>query len=371
MSEQKQSPETSGGGLSRRGFLGAATATAAGLVVAQRWVKPTPGWAQGSMPNSKFGNVQIGSITYSFRSMPGANDPYQILSYLVGAGLSSTELMGEPIMRFLGAPTAPAGVGGGGGGGGQGQATLTPEQQRARTAYQAELNRFYASPDMTKVAALKKLFNDAGVSIHMTKLNAGTPEAAAFAFQVAKALGAKGNSAELSEDAAKLQGPIAQRYGVVANMHNHAQPGEANFPGFAAYLAMSPGVVLNLDVGHYYGSTGKNPVAEIRQFNQRIGSMHLKDKTSPAEGNQNMPWGYGGTPLAEILRTVNRERYNINADIELEYAIPEGSNAVKEVARCLEYCREALTRPVPTPQQRAPAAAPAGATGAPTSAPRP
>jgi len=341
------------------------------------WAKPsyaagfahTPGYVQATGPNSKFGNVQIGAITYSFRSMPGANDPEQILSYLVGAGISSTELMGEPILRFLGAPAVP------GGGGGQGAANQDPaaqaEMQRQRAAATAELNRWMASPPMEKVAALKKLFNDAGVGIHMTKLNAGTPEAAAFAFQVARALGARGNSAEIGEQAARMQGPIAQRYGVVANLHNHAQPGEANFPGFAAYLAMSPGVVLNLDVGHYYGSTGKNPVAEIRQYNQRIGSMHLKDKTSPAEGNQNMPWGFGGTPLAEVLRTVNRERYNINADIELEYNIPETSNAVKEVAKCLEFCREALTRPVPVPQQRPPATVPgATSSNAPIAAPR-
>ena len=30
------------------------------------------------------------------------------------------------------------------------------------------------------------------------------------------------------------------------------------------------------------------------------------------------------------------------ADIELEYKIPEGSNAVAEVKKCVEFCRESL-----------------------------
>jgi len=30
------------------------------------------------------------------------------------------------------------------------------------------------------------------------------------------------------------------------------------------------------------------------------------------------------------------------ATIELEYQIPQGSDSVKEVAKCFQYCREAL-----------------------------
>jgi sugar phosphate isomerase/epimerase len=354
--------------VSRRGFLTTAAVATAGLAVAPSSYAAgfarTPGYVQASGPNSRFGNVQIGTITYSFRSMPGANDPEQVLSYIVAAGLSSTELMGEPILRFLGAPTTTAPNPN------QINQMTDPAQreaaQRQRAAYDTELNRFFASPDMNRVAELKKLFNDAGVNIHLTKLNANTPEAAEFAFRVARALGARGNSAEVGEDAARVQGPIAQRHGVVTAMHNHAQPGNPNFVGFDRILAASPGVALNLDVGHYYGSTGRSPIPEIRRLNQRIVSFHLKDKTSPEEGDQNMPWGLGGTPLPEVLRLVNRENYSINGDIELEYEIPEGSNAVKEVARCLEYCREVLSRPVPTP--RGPGAMPAAPT---TAAPRP
>ena len=43
----------------------------------------------------------------------------------------------------------------------------------------------------------------------------------------------------------------------------------------------------------------------------------------------------GDTPIGQILGLMSKERYSFPATIELEYKIPEGSDAVKEVARCL------------------------------------
>jgi hypothetical protein len=39
---------------------------------------------------------------------------------------------------------------------------------------------------------------------------------------------------------------------------------------------------------------------------------------------------------------VQKNKWTMPATIEQEYAIPEGSDAVKEVAKCLEFCRKAL-----------------------------
>ena len=36
------------------------------------------------------------------------------------------------------------------------------------------------------------------------------------------------------------------------------------------------------------------------------------------------------------------EKYTFMATIELEYPIPEGSNAVQEVQNCVDYCKNAL-----------------------------
>src|SRR5437016_13876511 len=68
-------------------------------------------------PNSKFDGVQVGAITYSYRSMPGANDAVAMLGYIVDSGISSIELMGPVAEIYAG---TPAGAGRGGGGGGRG-----------------------------------------------------------------------------------------------------------------------------------------------------------------------------------------------------------------------------------------------------------
>src|SRR4051812_50015633 len=63
-------------------------------------------------PNSMINGVQIGAITYSYRSMPDQSAE-ATLKYVVDSGISAIELMGGPAESFAGAPTA-AGRGGGG-----------------------------------------------------------------------------------------------------------------------------------------------------------------------------------------------------------------------------------------------------------------
>jgi len=39
---------------------------------------------------------------------------------------------------------------------------------------------------------------------------------------------------------------------------------------------------------------------------------------------------------------MRKNKWKFPASIELEYTIPAGSDAVKEVGKCVEYCRAAL-----------------------------
>ena len=70
--------------------------------------------------------------------------------------------------------------------------------------------------------------------------------------------------------------------------------------------------------------------------------MHIKDRTTAANGASNLVWGKGDTPIKEILLLMKTKKYKFPATIELEYDIPEGSNAVKEVAKCIEYAKKIL-----------------------------
>src|ERR1700730_1992024 len=111
-------------------------------------------------PNSKFDGVQVGAITYSYRSMPGANDAPALLKYIVDSNVSGIELRGPAAEIYAGSPAA-AGRGPGGGGGqgrgrgpggpgGGGRQPLTPEQQAAQQARAAELKKWRLSVSMDK-----------------------------------------------------------------------------------------------------------------------------------------------------------------------------------------------------------------------------
>src|SRR5262245_66609647 len=54
-------------------------------------------------PNSVINGVQIGTITYSYRSMPDQSAE-ATLRYIVDSGISAIELMNGPAESYAGAP---------------------------------------------------------------------------------------------------------------------------------------------------------------------------------------------------------------------------------------------------------------------------
>lgn len=273
-------------------------------------------------PGSSFNGVQIGAITYSWRGMPSSAE--DVLRYCRETGISSIELMGDVAEAFAGIPPLHA----------------WPEEEARKRQREWRL-----SVPMEKYMDLWKMFNDSGVQIHIVKFSPAqwSDEEIDYAFNAARAMGAKGVSNEIGHEACIRLGRFAEKHDMFAIFHNHGQPGDPDF-NFEEFLAYSPKNMLNFDVGHYFGATGKHPNDIIGKLHHRIFSIHLKDKTArdadPADTN--MPWGEGDTPIADILTLIRDNQWPIHCDIELEYEIPEGSDAVKETARCVEYCREIL-----------------------------
>jgi sugar phosphate isomerase/epimerase len=241
-----------------------------------------------------------------------------ILNYVVQSGLSSVELMGEPVEQFAGIPQVK-----------------DPEVIR----------QWRESVPMDKFKAVRKMFNAKGVKIDILKLgnHKWTDGEIDYAFNVCKALGARGITMEISEEAGMRMAPFAEKHNLYVIFHNHLQPGNPDF-SFDKVLAYGPKLMLNLDAGHYFGATGLDPNQLIERLHNRIASIHIKDKTGPkaSDPNKNKPFGQGETPVVEILRLIKEKKWPITCDIELEYPIPEGSDAVKEVVKCVDYCRKAL-----------------------------
>jgi sugar phosphate isomerase/epimerase len=288
--------------------------------------------------NSKYGGVQIGAITYSFRDIREVD---AVLQACVDAGLSSVELMGTGVEAYLGAPQNPLSW--------REVRKLdeqTDEKKEAFAKYQEDIKTWrYADGTMEQYAKLKQKFNDAGVEIHIYKWIAGmSDEDLDYSFKVAKALGAIGITTEIGEENCTKVGAAAERAGMLAIFHNHYQYAEEGFD-VDKLLAMNPANRLNFDIGHYLGSTGKDPVAFIEKYHEQIASIHVKDKTAkdnPVKGNENKPFGQGETPVNEVLQLIRANNWPIYCDIELEYKIPQDSNSVKETGICREYCKKAL-----------------------------
>jgi sugar phosphate isomerase/epimerase len=336
--------------ISRRGFMGGAAAIAASTIMSRYALSSAAGMGM-SKPNSNFNGVQIGAITYSFRGMPGSAE--DLLKYLLRCGLSSVELMGDAAEQFAGMPRGagrgprPGGPGPGGPGpGGRrpgGRREMTDEQREALRKAQEDQLKWRLSVSMEKYKALRKLYNDAGVEIHIVKFgNIGdgnmTDGEIEYYFNVAKALGAKGITRELSEEAARRLGPIADEHKIIIGFHNHTQLKPTTYDG--PVLSYGKYLGINLDTGHYVAGTNESPIPLIQKHHDRILSLHIKDRK--VNNGPNMPFGQGDTPVALILQLMKREGWKFPADIELEYRIPEGSDAVAEVIKCVQFCRESL-----------------------------
>ncbi len=340
-------------------------------------------------PNSLIDGVQIGTITYSYRSMLDQSAE-ATLKYIVDSGISGIELMGGPVESFAGAPTpsgsrrwwrwtwcvalvvpaaglradappmtgswngqpcavpTPAGAGGpgGGGGGGRGRGETTPEQRAAQQEQADKLKAWRTSVSMDPFKKLRQMYNDAGVTIYAWKqLSTNmSDEEYEYIFNVAEALGCTHTTLELPTDAAALKrlGDFAMKKKIYAAYHTHAQ---GNMTAFDQAFALSKGNMANVDFGHWVaaGNVGGTPMQFLEKHHDRISSFHLKDRTTPANCALNLAWGTGETPIKPILQLVKKNKWKMPASVELEYDIPEGSDAVKEVKKCVDYCRTALT----------------------------
>jgi sugar phosphate isomerase/epimerase len=325
--------------ISRRKFLNAAASVAALSAIPFNY--GFKNFTAGTQkPNSNFGGVQIGAITYSWRSMP--QSPQDIIRYCQMAGISTLELMGDVAENYLGLPPTPPRP--------PRNTTQTTDEKKAYDAALAEAKeaqrKWRINLPMQKYTELRKLFNDAGIDIHIVKFSPAdwTDEEIDYAFSAAKAMGAKGVTNEIGDEACQRLAPFAERYDMYAIFHQHMQPAQPGW-NFDKFLAYSPAIMLNFDAGHYFGCTGKNPVELIKRLHSRIFSIHMKDKTGPnsTPPNTNQVWGKGEMPIADVLLLLKKEKWPVYVDVELEYEVPKDSDAAKEVAKCVEYAKRILT----------------------------
>jgi sugar phosphate isomerase/epimerase len=224
---------------------------------------------------------------------------------------------------------------------------LTPEQEAAMRTRAEELRKWRLSASMDKFKALRKKYEDAGVTIDIVKFNlnaAMTDDEIDYCFQVAKALGSRHITCEPPVSQTRRIGQFAEKQKLMVGYHGHS-----NITGVEAFgrpgsweqaFFYSKYNGANIDVGHFTAGNSFSPAAFIKQYHDRITNLHLKDRKK--DQGPNMPWGQGDTEIKEILQLMKREKYDFMGTIELEYPIPQGSDTMAELAKCVRYCKDAL-----------------------------
>ena len=320
-------------------------------------------------PSSTWAGVQVGmNVPYNFgtRTTMSAED---VLEKCIQLGVGTVELRAQPIEKSLGLPPnlvlGPSpmdseaartrvgfvpGVSKGGGSNADGGAVRdsasvgrppqTPEQLAAYKASADELRKWRLSLPMSKAKDLRKKYEDGGVAIEIVKFDglANLPDDELdYSFTLAKALGARAISGELSIPAFERLGRAADRNRMFIGLHGHV----AVTPSIWEQ-AFNYGKFLgaNVDIGHFVAGNNTSPLPFIKQYHERVTHIHVKDRRM--HNGPNVPFGQGDTPIKEILQAIRDNKWPIPAIIEFEIPLPPGADRTPELLKCMDYCKQVL-----------------------------
>ena len=280
-------------------------------------------------PDSKVAGVQIGlNVPYSFGNLQ--MDGPEILERCIRLGVSGLELRTQPVEAFLGAPGHLVGA-----------KALVAAAAGAQSV-DDQMRRWRLSAPTGRIPEFRRTYESAGVLIEIVKVDGifkMSDEELDYVFELAKALGARAVSTEISKDESDLKrlGGFGERHSLWVAYHGHTAVAPAHWE---RAFALSPRNAANVDIGHFIAGNNYSPVPFIRQHPERITHVHIKDRK--LHMGPNVPFGEGDTPIVEVLRLIRDNRWNIQATIEFEYKVPAGSDRMAEIAKCVEYCRGAL-----------------------------
>ena len=273
--------------------------------------------------------MQIGlNVPYDFGNNMMSGD--EVLDGCVKLGISAVELRSQPVELFMGVPAA----------------LLAPQRGAARndqggaaTTASEDLSKWRASAPLSKAKDFRKKYEDAGVLIQILKFDnilRFSDQVLDYAFELAKTLGAGVISCELPVDqveGARRLGAFAERHKIWMGFHGHTAMTPAIWEQAFTYSKYNG---ANLDIGHFVGGNKTSPVPFLKQHHDRITHVHVKDKTLQ---DANVPFGTGDTPIKEVLQLIRDNKWNVQATIEFEYPVPQGSDRMTEIAKCIQYCR--------------------------------
>ena len=289
---------------------------------------PHPLRGATAKPNSKVSGVQLGlNVPYSFGGAMMNED--EVLKNCVQLGLSGVELRTQPVEAFLGVPAELL------------SSKKTAAKGEAATSAE-KLREWRKSAPMDRVKEFRTKWETAGVLIEIVKVDnifKMSDEELDYAFTLAKALGGRAISTEISHNDEELKrlGQFADKHQLMVGYHGHATTKPEHWE---AAFALAKYNGANVDLGHFVAGNNISPVPFLKQHHERITHVHLKDRKF--NNGPNTPFGEGDTPIAEVLRLIRDNKWNIQGTIEFEYKVPADSDRMKEISRAIKFCRDAL-----------------------------
>jgi sugar phosphate isomerase/epimerase len=274
-------------------------------------------------PNSKVAGVQIGlNVPYGFGTRVMSGD--EVRKNCLQLGLSGVELRTQSVEAFLGVPAE----------------LITGKKSASGNA--ERLRQWRHSAPIDRVKEFRKKYEDAGVLIDIVKVDdifKMTDEELDYTFALAKALGGRAISSEISHNADELKrlGQFADKHQFMVGYHGHPTTTPEHWE---AAFALAKHNGANVDIGHFIAGNNTSPVPFIQKYHHRVTHVHVKDRK--LNNGPNTPFGEGDTPIKEVLRLIRDNRWNMQATIEFEYKVPAGSHRMTEIARTIKYCRDVL-----------------------------
>ena len=166
------------------------------------------------------------------------------------------------------------------------------EQDAAQKASAEELRKWRLSVAMDKVQPLRKKFEDAGILVEIVKVDGiltMPDEVVDYEFQLAKALGARAISTEITVAETERLGRFADKHKMMVGYHGHATTTAADFETVFGYAAHNG---ANLDIGHFVAGQNTSPVPFITKHHSRITHIHVKDRKMN-NGRERAVWSGG------------------------------------------------------------------------------
>ena len=290
--------------ITRRAFAKTTIAAAAGLAAA--------GQAEAhENNNSTFNGVTIGAQSYSFRDRP------------VDEAIAGMKKVGFGLCEMWSGHIEPT------------QGMRGPEGR-------AKLREFRRTAPLSDFEKTGQAFHEAGINLYAYNYSFRddyTDEEIERGFEMAKALGARVITASGQVSVCKRVDRFAKRYNMRVGMHNHSRIHENEFAtpkDFDAARMGTTHIAINLDIGHFVAA-GFDPIDYIQRHHDDIVTLHIKDRKR--DQGENVSFGEGDTPIKEVLQLLRDSKFDIPADIEYEYKAPD---TVAEVAKCFDYCKQAL-----------------------------